>query len=87
MARVTVEDSLAQIQNRFALVHLATKRALQLKKDAEPLVEATNKEVVTSLREIAEGSITFDVPVNDVLTGKIHKKEKRKTGNGARRRR
>lgn len=87
MARVTVEDSLAQIQNRFALVHLATKRALQLKKDAEPLVEATNKEVVTSLREIAEGSITFDVPVNDVLTGKIHKKEKRRDGSGGRRRR
>ena len=80
MARVTVEDSLEKLPNRFALVHLATKRALQLKKDAEPLVESDNKEVVTSLREIAEGSITFDVPVDDVLTGKIHKKEKRRPG-------
>ncbi|MCB9508073.1 MAG: DNA-directed RNA polymerase subunit omega [Myxococcales bacterium] len=79
MARVTVEDSLDKIPNRFALVHLATKRALQLKKDAEPLVETDNKECVTSLREIAEGKITFDVPVEDVLSGKIHKKEKRKT--------
>jgi DNA-directed RNA polymerase subunit omega len=86
MARVTVEDSLAQIQNRFALVHLTTKRALQLKKDAEPLVEATNKEVVTALREIAEGAITFDVPVDDVLTGKIHKKEKKRDIPGRRRR-
>ncbi len=84
MARVTVEDSLAQIPNRFALVHLAVKRALQLKRDAEPLVETANKEVVTALREIAEAAITFDVPVDDVLTGKIHKKEKRR--NNRRRR-
>ena len=84
MARVTVEDSLEQVPNRFALVHLTAKRALQLKKDAEPLVETANKEVVTALREIAEAAITFDVPVDDVLTGKIHKKEKRR---GARRRR
>jgi len=78
MARVTVEDSLEQIPNRFALIHLATKRALQLKKDAEPLVETDNKECVTALREVAEGKITFDVPVDDVLSGKIHKREKRK---------
>lgn len=84
MARVTVEDSLELVPNRFALVHLTAKRALQLKKDAEPLVETANKEVVTALREIAEGAITFDVSVDDLLTGKIHKKEKRR---GARRRR
>lgn len=84
MARVTVEDSLEKLPNRFALVHLTTKRALQLKKDAEPLVETDNKEVVTALREVAEGCITFDVPVDDVLTGKIHKKEKRR-GNRRRR--
>lgn len=80
MARVTVEDSLEKVPNRFALVHLTAKRALQLKKDAEPLVEADNKEVVTALREVAEGAVTFDVPVDDVLTGKIHKKEKRRGG-------
>ena len=85
MARVTVEDSLEKLPNRFALVHLATKRALQLKKDAEPLVESNNKEVVTSLREIADGAITFDVPVDDVLTGKIHKKVKSRPGNRRRR--
>ena len=84
MARVTVEDSLAMLPNRFALVHLAVKRALQLKRDAEPLVESGNKEVVTSLRELAEGAIVSDVPVDDVLTGKIHKKEKRRPGRGRR---
>jgi DNA-directed RNA polymerase subunit omega len=80
MARVTVEDCLEKAQNRFALVHLATKRALQLRKDAEPLVESANKECVTALREVADSKITFDVPVEDVLTGKIHKKERRRGG-------
>ena len=50
MARVTVEDCLTLAPNRFALVHLATKRALQLRKDAEPLVDTDNKECVTALR-------------------------------------
>ena len=55
MARVTVEDCLVHAPNRFALIHLAAKRALQLKRDAEPLVDRVeNKEIVTSLREIAE---------------------------------
>lgn len=85
MARVTVEDSLEKIPNRFALVHLSVKRALQLKRDAEPLVESSNKEVVTSLREIADAAIHFDVPVDDVLTGKIHKKKENRRGNRRRR--
>lgn len=76
MARVTVEDCLEKAPNRFALVHLASKRAIQLKKDAEPLVESKNKEIVTALREIAGQKISFDVPVDDVLTGRIHRKKK-----------
>jgi DNA-directed RNA polymerase subunit omega len=83
MARVTVEDCLEKAPNRFALVHLSAKRALQLKKDAEPLVETDNKEIVTALREIADQRIMFDVPAEDVLSGKIHRKEKK----GRRRRR
>ena len=56
MARVTVEDCLEMVENRFALVHLATKRARQLTAGARPLLEAPgNKEVVTALREIADG--------------------------------
>lgn len=86
MARVTVEDCLTLAPNRFALVHLATKRALQLRKDAEPLVESTNKECVTALREVADGKITFDVPVEDVLTGRIHRKDTKKRGRGRGRR-
>lgn len=59
MARVTVEDCLRQVENRFALVHLAVRRVLQLRKGATPLIEAPkNKEVVIALREIAAGKVT-----------------------------
>ena len=58
MARVTVEDCLGMVENRFVLVHLAAERSRQLKKGALPLSERKNKEVVLSLREIASGQIT-----------------------------
>ena len=60
MARVTVEDCLKYVDNRFALVILATKRARQLlKKETYPLIHSKNKEAVTSLREIAAGRVRF----------------------------
>ena len=62
MARVTVEDCLANVDSRFTLVHLAVRRVLQLRHGAPPLMENVkgNKEVVLALREIAEGSINAD---------------------------
>jgi DNA-directed RNA polymerase subunit omega len=59
MARVTVEDCLEHVDNRFQLVMLATKRARQLAtKGFEPLVpEENDKPTVIALREIAEGKI------------------------------
>ena len=57
MARITVEDCLKRVENRFELVHLAIKRVKELKRDAPPLVECDNKEVVTALREIAAGKV------------------------------
>lgn len=58
MARITVEDCLEKVPNRFALVLVAAKRAKQLIKGAKPLVKApTNKEVVLALREIAAGKV------------------------------
>lgn len=61
MARVTVEDCLAKVSNRFLLVHLGAKRVIQLRKGAPAFVEAPkNKEVVLALREIAAGEVTFD---------------------------
>ena len=50
MARITVEDCLENVPNRFELVLLAARRAKQLLKGARPLVESDNKEIVTSLR-------------------------------------
>ena len=68
MARVTVEDCLDELNNRFALVLLATGRARQLMKGSRPLVEnQKNKEPVVSLREIAAGKVKFDRPVDSVL--------------------
>ena len=59
MARVTIEDCLDHVENRFELVLLATKRARQLVNGVEPLVPWENdKATVVALREIAEGLIT-----------------------------
>ncbi|MFO7765075.1 MAG: DNA-directed RNA polymerase subunit omega [Pelovirga sp.] len=65
MARVTVEDCLDVIPNRFLLAMVAAKRSKQLYKGAEPLIEnkARNKKVVVALREIASGNIEFEIPV------------------------
>ena len=57
MARITVEDCLGKIANRFELVGLASKRAKQLFKGAKPLLVTDNREIVTALREIAEGKV------------------------------
>jgi DNA-directed RNA polymerase subunit omega len=58
MARITVEDCLDKVTNRFELVLAAVQRAKQLLKGARPLVESDNKEIVTGLREIAAGAVT-----------------------------
>ena len=61
MARITVEDCLKQVSNRFLLVHLGAKRVIQLRKGAKPLYEAPkNKEIVLALREIAAGVVNFE---------------------------
>ena len=57
MSRITVEDCLEKVDNRFELVMLASKRARQLFKGAKPLIESDNREVVVALREIAEGKV------------------------------
>ncbi len=61
MARVTIEDCLEQVNNRFLLVHLGAKRVIQLRKGATPLYDAPkNKEIVLALREIAAGEVDFE---------------------------
>ena len=63
MARITVEDCLEQIPNRFSLVLIAADRAKQLLKGTSVLIsdDRTNKEVVTALREIAAGAVIADM--------------------------
>ena len=59
MARVTVEDCLDHVDNRFELVLLASRRARQISQGKEPMVPLENdKPTVVALREIAEGKIT-----------------------------
>ena len=60
MARITVEDCMDKVENRFELVHLAGKRAKQLVKGAKPLVKSSNRDVVTALREIAADFVYFE---------------------------
>lgn len=62
MARVTVEDCLTNVDNRFQLVLVATKRARQISLGSEPFVEEENdKPTVLALREIADGLVTRDI--------------------------
>ena len=78
MARVTVEDCLEKVENRFALVHCASKRARQIRIDNdEPMVKASNKECVLALREIAAGYVYFTNEVNDVLAEQEKRARKR----------
>ena len=63
MARVTIEDCLQKVPNRFALVHMAARRVRQFYKGAPTLVKADNKEIVVALREIAQGKIVATTPL------------------------
>ncbi|MCB9687647.1 MAG: DNA-directed RNA polymerase subunit omega [Alphaproteobacteria bacterium] len=62
MARITVEDCLEVVHNRFSLVLVAAERSKQLLKGAQPMIDNMdeNKEVVTALREIAAGKFQID---------------------------
>jgi DNA-directed RNA polymerase subunit omega len=59
MARVTVEDCLEHVDNRFQLVHLASRRVRQLRGGAKSLSERDNTDVVLALREIAAQQVTI----------------------------
>ena len=68
MARLTVEDCLDHVDNRFELVLVAAKRARQLSMGADPLVDVENdKPTVLALREIAENKINKSVLEEEVI--------------------
>ena len=60
MARITVEDCQERVDNRFLLVQMAIKRVHEYREGYEALVDSTNKEAVTALREIAAGKVRPD---------------------------
>ena len=67
MARITVEDCLQKIPNRFQLVLCATYRARMLSQGHTPKIESRNKPSVTALREIAAGQVGTEM-LRKVLT-------------------
>jgi DNA-directed RNA polymerase subunit omega len=66
VARITVEDCLDKVTNRFALVMLAAKRSKQIMRGSKTMVLAKdNKAIVTSLREVAAGKVWYDIDATD----------------------
>jgi DNA-directed RNA polymerase subunit omega len=61
MARITVEDCLTKIPNRFQLVLAATYRARMLSQGHSPKLESKNKPSVTALREVANGDVGVEM--------------------------
>lgn len=61
MARITIEDCLDKIPNRFDLALSATYRARQLAQGAVPKIETKNKPTVAALREIAKGHVGVEM--------------------------
>lgn len=60
MARITVEDCLTKVPNRFLLVNMVAKRVRQIREGSEYLVSSPkNEDIVISLREIAAGKVSL----------------------------
>ncbi len=64
MARITIEDCLEKVENRYELVHLTVRRVKQLRDGADELVRSKNKDIVTALREIAASKVTH-APISE----------------------
>ncbi|AMK11627.1 MAG: DNA-directed RNA polymerase subunit omega [Pseudodesulfovibrio sp.] len=64
MARITVEDCLEKVSNRFLITQMGIKRVKQYREGYEPLIDTKNKEVVNALREIAAGKVVPDTSID-----------------------
>jgi len=63
MARVTVEDCLKKVPNRFMLVNMVSKRVRQIREGSDYLINSPkNEDIVVSLREIAAGKVIVELP-------------------------
>jgi len=69
VARITIEDCLKRVKNRFILVNLASKRVRQIREGSEYLVSSPkNEDIVVSLREIAAGKVTIKEEKEEIET-------------------
>ena len=75
MARVTVEDCLEKVTNRFALVILGAERARQIANGGRTLVQCDNKPAVTALREIARGQVRYNESVESTVNQYLAEKK------------
>jgi DNA-directed RNA polymerase subunit omega len=75
LARVTVEDCLEKVNNRFALVILGAERARQLANGGRALVRCDNKPAVTALREIAKGQVRYNESVENTVNQYLAEKK------------
>ncbi len=75
MARVTVEDCLEKVTNRFALCILGAERARQLANGGRALVRCDNKPAVTALREIARGQVRYNESVEGTVNQYLAEKK------------
>ncbi|WP_029894478.1 DNA-directed RNA polymerase subunit omega [Desulfohalovibrio reitneri] len=80
MARITVEDCLEQVDNRFLITQMAIKRVQQYREGYTPLVETKNKEVVAALREIASRKV---FPASDIPEAGIYSSAPKKENEEA----
>ena len=63
MARITIEDCLKRVENRFLLVNMVAKRVRQIREGSDYLVNSPkNEDIVVSLREIAAGKVEVQLP-------------------------
>ena len=66
MARITIEDCLRKVDNRFKLVNIVAKRVRQIREGSDYLVSSPkNEDIVVSLREVAAGKISSAAVVSD----------------------
>lgn len=75
MARITIEDCLKRVPNRFLLVHMAAKRVRQIRDGHEYLVSSPkNEDIVVSLREIAAGKVLLKKELDNEVDEEVHQK-------------
>jgi DNA-directed RNA polymerase subunit omega len=79
VARITIEDCLKRVKNRFLLVNMAAKRVRQIREGSEYLVSSPkNEDIVVSLREIAAGKITIREDKEEKIKEEIEEIEGKK---------